>query len=351
MAIKDCTIPYNFHLLDIKGEVEDKEEIERFKKEVNDYNCTSREVLENLFKGKPKDFHLRMNCWWITTSNTHKVSSLFVKNGDANMTKDTYKYYYILEKDAYELFKRLKKTSKTKTSDGDNDPCRYMADSSGSENGHFSHGFEALLDFQLSWNCRYACYGETDREEPSTLKRQCNNILNVLVNPKYVEGKSTPIAPKYLCVYKQVSYTDLVIELIAEKNGIEKKYIILVEDKAFTSLKENQILKYPFDIYREYEVNKDWEGFEFLLRVVTLQSDEVERIKQSIKEMKKGYVIPKNNPFKLKWEVLCDDNLLLKKNDSDDFLETRNPLFDQFWIVDRSPVDPKPLWKKADKVL
>lgn len=219
---------------------------------------------------------------------------------------------------------------------------RYMADSSGSEDGKFSHGFEALLDFQLSWNCRIAFNGHENKK----LEDQCKHILNVLVNPDFNIG-DRPIDPIYLCVYKQVSDTDLVIELRARKDNGEEKYIILVEDKAFTSLKEKQILYYPFVIKGIYDNNPDWVGYTFLQRVVTLQCDEVERIKSFIKQKTKEYEAKNNIKLEWEWRVLCDDDLLLKKGDT--FIKTGNSLFDEFWIEDRCPVDPAPLWEKADE--
>ena len=400
MEIKDCTIPNNFHLLDIKGDDSVKEFTDKFVNIVKTFQeqSISYRILKGFFEQNPENldknasklidyikgneqvldlilssnvtplFQINQNdlvvhSWRITTSAGMKLGTLFTTCENINnitITLQEYQYYFLFESEAEELFFKLDslirqysyreelnaaKSEKTELESSlELSPIRYMADSSGCDGRGFSHGFEALLDFQLSWNCRYACYGERNTTLPSKLKQQCLHILNVLVNPKTSKNDihNLPIQhPKSVFVYKQWKKTDLIIELITEK---DEKYVILVEDKAFTSIKEHQIIDYPRLVKEDYDHNNtafSKGNYTFLPRVVTIQDDptSIGDIKDFIVQKEEEYKEKQKKEIEWIWEVLCGNDLLVK-DQNDNFERTNNPLLDEFWIENKCPVDP-----------
>ena len=183
MAIKDCFIPSHFHLLEIKNRngIEDPF-VNAFIKIVKDF-----------FSSRESDFdkdNKNYKCYYVTTDDC-QVNTLHVIDKKSRMTPNDYIYYFKNWSDANELYCRLKALIDQYSNEGKIPSgyakakwcTRYMADSSGCDGRGFSHGFEALLDFQLSWNCRYAFIEEYGSKTPSILKQQCIHILNVLVNP------------------------------------------------------------------------------------------------------------------------------------------------------------------------
>lgn len=352
MAIKNLTIPDNFRLLEMSSSDPNRDFTE-FKRRVeylvNGYACPSRLTFETIFKEGCNEIK-KVKCWRIEllTPVTFKFT---VKCVDATIDKETYKYYYLSEEEANSLLLELNSINISEEKQ-DKGHLRYMADSSACDK-NFSYGYEALLDYQLSWICRYACYAEKVSEEPTILKRQCDHILNVLVNGKYNPQK--PIKPQKVFVYKQwtpvlnkdtremikklkeqnkniTNYKnriDLIIELDTADNN---RYVILVESKAFTKLGPNQLLIYPVLTKDFYDKKNDYgEGnYIFLQRVVTIQEDET-ILNNAIKECR-----PKPE---WDWKVLCRENLILKDKNGN-CLRTGNPLFDEFWYTSWKAVDP-----------
>lgn len=106
-------------------------------------------------------------------------------------------------------------------------------------------GREALLDYELSWVMRMAA----DAKCPPKLKHQCRCILFKLLG---IENCSNIEIVK-VQVWKQWRNVDLIADVFLAENDVVKLHVLLIENKAYTMMKENQRDQYPILIREDYD--------------------------------------------------------------------------------------------------
>ncbi|MDE5963744.1 MAG: PD-(D/E)XK nuclease family protein, partial [Alistipes sp.] len=129
----------------------------------------------------------------------------------------------------------------------DNGKSFFMCDDS-----ECDHGKETMLDYELSWVIRLAA----DREQckgNEALYTKCRAILGKLLEEKRVGEYHV----KSASVWKQWRRIDLTANIMLEKNGCLEKHVIIVENKAYTQLRDNQ-LAYSEIVNDEYGSYPDW---------------------------------------------------------------------------------------------
>ena len=115
-----------------------------------------------------------------------------------------------------------------------------------------SDGIEALNDYFLSWTIRCAV-DYTDKNKK--VQEYAAKILTFLIfKDNSDEQKALPENIKYLRVdtVKQIMSIDLIAEVDLYNNGAFEKYVLVFENKQYTNVHDDQLVKYKKSIDEYY---------------------------------------------------------------------------------------------------
>lgn len=169
-----------------------------------------------------------------------------------------------------------------------------------------NHGYEHMLDFQMSWVMRVPTKQEI-RSKNQNLYERCYGVLMKLIEKDKVEKIVS------VHVWKQWQRIDVIAEVVVEYDGKEEKHVVVIEDKAYTMIHDDQLNRYERTV-SEWYADKDIKPHYW---VITFFS-----------EGEAGYKTMKSmcDASNVKWRLLSYDNVL------DDYSPTGSELFDDFWI-------------------
>lgn len=184
---------------------------------------------------------------------------------------------------------------------------RLMTDSSNKDGNA-----EAVMDYVISWCLRYA-ESKYIQEKP-ILSKYCRYMLGKLTD---IEIKDTTNV-KSVEVKKQWQRIDLCVEVIIDDNNIDSKHAILIENKYFTKLHDNQHIEYKklFD--------KEYEGWEKTYRIITC-FDEPTRVDELYGDDIKGTPYLAYSFYEMLSPELWDAEKGL-------CIETESDIFNEFWL-------------------
>ena len=117
-------------------------------------------------------------------------------------------------------------------------------------------GKEAMLDFVLSWTLRVASDAYPDKEVKQTLHKACRRILFKLIFglKRYEEIERKQCQVCSVQVWKQWNNIDLHANVTLRIDGGEPEYhVIVVENKVYTPLSDNQLGPYKEIILNTYK--------------------------------------------------------------------------------------------------
>lgn len=133
------------------------------------------------------------------------------------------------------------------------------------DNSNSDHGKEAILDYEISWVLRTAADKEAKENKPR-LHSQCMHILCKLLGLNDVQN----IDVTEVKVWKQWERIDVFSTIKLKNSGKEENYALLIEDKAYTSMKEHQRDIYP-KIAREWcDSENEWKDCKLRLCAITI---------------------------------------------------------------------------------
>lgn len=112
---------------------------------------------------------------------------------------------------------------------------------------HSNHGYEAMLDFQMSWLMRLAA--ENNIEKPLLHKISKDVLLRLLEIDN--EGKQNVEIVK-VEVWRQWKSIDVVAEVTIKVNGLIEQHLVVIEDKAYTMVHNNQLTRYRQTVEETY---------------------------------------------------------------------------------------------------
>lgn len=175
-------------------------------------------------------------------------------------------------------------------------------------------GREILLDYELSWVLRMAA----DANCPPRLKHQCRYILFKLLGIE----KYQDIEIEKVYVWKQWNKIDLIADIYLVQNGVKSLHVLLIEDKAYSKMKENQRDEYPqlvknaYNTYDKYKGFRDYKLHQVL--VTCFNSDEPD-----YESLSKIISVDEN------WSIVSVGDL------PDDTVNemTESDLFNEFWLM------------------
>lgn len=174
---------------------------------------------------------------------------------------------------------------------------------------HSNHGYEAMLDFQISWLMRLAA--EKEVEKPR-LHEVSKDVLLRLVG----KTGNKNIEIKKVEVWRQWASIDVVAEVNLIVDGKPEQHLVVIEDKAYTMLHDDQLVRYKKVVSEAYEGKRDIHYW-----VITF-------FDKSEKDKKK-YDTLKQDCDDAGWRLLSFYEVI---DWNEDFESTGSDLFDEFWL-------------------
>ena len=173
---------------------------------------------------------------------------------------------------------------------------------------------EIVMDYIMSYSLRMATNDHL-KKEPK-LCQYCRYMLGALLGIAITDDTNV----KSVKVWREWRYIDLCVEVIIEDGENEQKYALLVENKYYTLLHDNQLNRYK-EIFDEYYDTKEWKR---VYKMVTCHE------KENIDKYY-GQELAKSQEFKaLNFYELLPKEYLLK--DKKTYEDTENDIFNEFWL-------------------
>ena len=169
-----------------------------------------------------------------------------------------------------------------------------------------NHGYEAMLDFQISWLLQVA----KGHENKKLLSVARYVLLNLIGRKEKTDAKITRVD-----VWRQWNSIDVCAEIDVIIDGKEEKHVVVIEDKAYTLIHDNQLERYSEHAKEHYTHG------EFVHYWVITFFD---------KSNKAKYDVLKQDCDKARWGLLSFYEVI-GWNDGD-FEDTGSDLFDEFWL-------------------
>lgn len=116
------------------------------------------------------------------------------------------------------------------------------------EEGPCDNGYETIQDFFLSWTLR--CSPDIYKDADSKVQEYARRIVYALIfghnhDDLYSIDGQIPEAFHIIQVTtkRQLNSIDLLAEVTTNENGVEKKYVLNIENKWYSGLKHGQLKK------------------------------------------------------------------------------------------------------------
>lgn len=186
------------------------------------------------------------------------------------------------------------------------------------EEGPCDNGYETIQDFFLSWTLR--CSPSSYKEANSKVQEYARRIVCALIfgdnqNDSYSIHGQIPNTFHVIQVTtkRQLSSIDLLAEVTTNENGSEKKYVLNIENKWYSGLKQGQLKK-----YNEF-VQKRFKGVVAINLFITCD------------ESRKNFGWEKEECRRYNYKYLTIRDLHSISRMRDDG-QTGNALFDEYWF-------------------
>lgn len=183
----------------------------------------------------------------------------------------------------------------------------FMSDSSRS-----NYGYEAMLDYQISWLLRLAKDDKKDR-----LHDVARSVLLKLI--EWENGSNVII--NRVDVWKQWERIDLTAEIELEVNNQTERHLVVIENKAYTLIHNEQLKRYA-DTVNEYYRDKGSNSYKKHFWVISF----FDRDENSFKSLQKQC----DDCKVVKWEPLSFYDVI--GWEEGEFPDTESDLFDEFWL-------------------
>lgn len=185
------------------------------------------------------------------------------------------------------------------------------------EEGPCDNGYETIQDFFLSWTIR--CSPINYKDADSKVQEYARRIVYALIfgnnrNDSFsIDGQiSETFQVIQVTTKRQLSSIDLLAEVTTNEKGIEKKYVLNIENKWYSGLKPGQLKK-----YNEFVQNR-FQGTENVNLFITCD------------DCRKNYDWEKEECRLNNYKYLTIGDLFSISRMSDDG-HTGNTLFDEYW--------------------
>lgn len=173
---------------------------------------------------------------------------------------------------------------------------------------HSNHGYESMLDFQMSWLMRLAA--EKDIEKPQ-LHKISKEVLLRLINIDKDNIQNVEIIK--VEVWRQWKSIDVIAEVEIKVNGQVEQHLVVIEDKAYTMIHNNQLNRYRQSVVETYGDTRKTHYW-----VITFHEEGRywERLKYDCE--------------RAEWKILSFYEVIGWKEGK--FEDTESDLFNEFWL-------------------
>ena len=177
------------------------------------------------------------------------------------------------------------------------------------------HGKETMLDYQLSYLLRIANTQQSGSEFAERVLMKLIGVDSICIASS---GLVENLSLKSIKVWKQWERIDLLVEIEANCDFGLKKYVVVIENKAYTGIHDDQLSRYA-SIVEDYYKGQDVEILYWVITFFDKGSEKYQSIANQCKEAKGG------------WNCISFDELAVL---TDDELQigTYNQIIDEFWI-------------------
>jgi hypothetical protein len=186
------------------------------------------------------------------------------------------------------------------------------------EEGPCDNGYETIQDFFLSWTLR--CSPTNYKEADTKVQEYARRIVYALIfghnrTESYSIDGQIPDTFQVIHVTtkRQLSSIDLLAEVTTKEKGVEKKYVLNIENKWYSGLRQGQLNKYNKFIQNNFP------GTENVNLFITCD------------DCRKNYDWEKEECRLNNYKYLTIENLFSITKMSDDG-RTGNALFDEYWF-------------------
>jgi hypothetical protein len=175
---------------------------------------------------------------------------------------------------------------------------------------------EIVMDYVLSWSLRWA-ESKYINVKP-ILAHYCRFMLSKLID-KEITDDTNVISVK---VWKEWARIDLTVEVIINNNDSEEKHAILIENKYYSKLHDNQLVKYNEAFLCHYKETEEWTKHYKLLSCLDTRED-VDRV---FGEELKGTDFSAYSFYEL-----LDPTFWQKEKG--EYILTESDIFNEFWLL------------------
>ena len=185
------------------------------------------------------------------------------------------------------------------------------------DNSEGDHGKEAMLDYQMSWLMRLAAETKVENKRLHQISKEVLLRLIGLLETPNVDILNVD-------VWRQWEHIDVFAEIKVVVDGETQHHLVVIEDKAYTMIHDNQLTRYA-ETVRAYYSGKRKNNYTIHYWVITFHDEGSDYWKQLKEDCEKCDIV--------KWNLLnMYDVIGWRKDKENDFKNTESDLFDEFWL-------------------
>ena len=192
-------------------------------------------------------------------------------------------------------------------------PSLFMNDSSEGD-----HGKEAMLDYQLSYLLRLADKNVHEMGDEISRRTLMKLIEKEVHLDQWGDVDYELINNVTVKVWKQWQHIDLIVEVEGDFEDGEEKHVIVIEDKAYTGIHDNQLDRYAQDVEAWYK-DKDFQIHYWVITFFDNDTDGFKAIADQCREANGD------------WKCLSFEDVV-DLTDKERQRGTSNDILDEFWV-------------------
>ena len=176
---------------------------------------------------------------------------------------------------------------------------------------------ESIIDYMLSWTLRMS--GSSVECKNSSVQNYCRRILSKLLFDDFDKIDTDYKSIVSVETWKQWKKIDLLAEIeLIDKEDNKSSHALLIEDKAYSSLHDDQLNRYKTIFEEEYKDSKFENNLHYAYFTIKERSQIVEDEKLCNEAGFQTYTMEEIRDYL--WPT------------SSDLIPTGNDIFDEFWI-------------------
>ena len=179
---------------------------------------------------------------------------------------------------------------------------------------------EIVMDYVMSWSLRHA----TDNyiNEKPILSKYCRYMLGKLLDTTIGDT----VCVKSVEVWREWQYMDLCVEAIIEKEGVDHNYALLIENKYYSQLHDDQLKRYQAKFDEFYVLKRKETDDEWILK---------HKLVSCLEEQEKAENMYGSDTNGTDFEILTFYKLIdetLWDKDKGEYKDSESEIFNEFWL-------------------